>query len=257
MQIILTCAAVGTRGLECVEVAAAVFAFESNTANTFKRIFTFNTLQADGLAFLTAFDFAGSVIYLTHKYINVYIIAVAGNGGVINKVEIKNVGVLGIFKIVFLKFKIEIGEKYILVDVLSIILPKFSLSGVDAFFVKFNWQKDKKKKNNENKREEENECLIDDYNEFKSNILNNFAWKMKYENKLSDFDNQILLYVTHSIIDELNCAKKNKRDFNFIVSPQEMIKFLKEFNVEKAKDIFPSPNEVMKKSLSSSPSKNI
>ena len=114
------------------------------------------------------------------------------------------------------------------------------------------------KKNNENKMEEENECLIDDYNEFKSSILNNFAWKMKYQNKLSDFDNQILLYVTHSIIDELNCAKKNKRDFNFIVSPQEMIKFLKEFNMEKAKDNnFASPNEVKKKSLSSSPNKNI
>ena len=68
----------------------------------------------------------------------------------------------------------------------------------------------KDKENNENKMEEENECIIDDYNEFKSNILNNFAWKMKYQNKLSDFDNQILLYVTHSIIDELNCAKKNK-----------------------------------------------
>lgn len=114
-----------------------------------------------------------------------------------------------------------------------------------------------KNKNNENKMEEENECLIDDYNEFKSSILNNFAWKMKYQNKLSDFDNQILLYVTHSIIDELNCAKKNKRDFNFIVSPQEMIKFLKEFNIEKVKDNFASPNDVMKKSVSPSPNTNI
>ena len=115
----------------------------------------------------------------------------------------------------------------------------------------------KDKENNENKMEEENECIIDDYNEFKSNILNNFAWKMKYQNKLSDFDNQILLYVTHSIIDELNCAKKNKRDFNFIVSPQEMIKFLKEFHVEKPKDNFASPNDLMKKSISLSPNANI
>lgn len=115
----------------------------------------------------------------------------------------------------------------------------------------------KDKENNENKMEEENECIIDDYNEFKSNILNNFAWKMKYQNKLSDFDNQILLYVTHSIIDELNCAKKNKRDFNFIVSPQEMIKFLKEFHVEKPKDNFASPNDLMKKSISPSPNANI
>ena len=113
--------------------------------------------------------------------------------------------------------------------------------------------------NKENKMEEENEneCIIDDYNEFKSNILNNFAWKMKYQKKLSDFDNQILLYVTHSIIDELNCAKKNKRDFNFIVTPQEMIKFLKEFQVEKIKDNFTSPNEIMKKSVSPSPNANI
>ena len=115
----------------------------------------------------------------------------------------------------------------------------------------------KDKENNENKMEEEIECIIDDYNEFKSNILNNFAWKMKYQNKLSDFDNQILLYVTHSIIDELNCAKKNKRDFNFIVSPQEMIKFLKEFHVEKPKDNFASPNDLMKKSISPSPNANI
>ena len=113
--------------------------------------------------------------------------------------------------------------------------------------------------NDENKiiTEEENECLIDDYNEFKSIILNNFAWKMKFQKKLSDFDNQILLYVTHSIIDELNCAKKNKRDFNFIVTPQELIKFLKEFHVEKAKDIFTSPNDIMKKSVSPSPNKSI
>ena len=113
--------------------------------------------------------------------------------------------------------------------------------------------------NDENKiiTEEENECLIDDYNEFKSIILNNFAWKMKFQKKLSDFDNQILLYVTHSVIDELNCAKKNKRDFNFIVTPQELIKFLKEFHVEKAKDIFTSPNDIMKKSVSPSPNKSI
>ena len=117
-------------------------------------------------------------------------------------------------------------------------------------------QKENKEKN-ENKMEEENECIIDDYNEFKSSILNNFAWKMKYQNKLSDFDNQILLYVTHSIIDELNCAKKNKRDFNFMISPQEMIKFLKEFNLEKVKDNFTPPNDIMKKSVSPSPNTNI
>ena len=115
------------------------------------------------------------------------------------------------------------------------------------------------KENNENKInvDEEKECIIDDYNEFKSDILNNFAWKMKYQKRLSDFDNQILLYVTHSIIDELNCAKKNKRDFNFLVTPQEMIKFLKEFHVEKVKDNFTSPNEIAKKSVSPSPNTNI
>jgi len=73
-----------------------------------------------------------------------------------------------------------------------------------------NAEKKENNENNENKmnEDEENECIIDDYNEFNSKILNNFAWKMKYQKKLSDFDNQILLYVTHSIIDELNCAKK-------------------------------------------------
>ena len=103
---------------------------------------------------------------------------------------------------------------------------------------------------NENKIEEEKICNIDEYNEFNSSILNNLAWKLKYQKKLSDFDNQILLYVTHSIIDELNCAKKNKRDFNFIISPQELMKFLKEFHIEKVIENFSSPP---KKSVSGSP----
>jgi len=108
----------------------------------------------------------------------------------------------------------------------------------------------------ENKIEEEKICNIDEYNEFNSSVLNNFAWKIKYQKKLSDFDNQILLYVTHSVIDELNCAKKNKRDFNFIVSPQELMKFLKEFHIEKAIDNFSSPNNIPKKSVSASPNTN-
>ena len=108
----------------------------------------------------------------------------------------------------------------------------------------------------ENKIEEEKICNIDEYNEFNSSILNNFAWKLKYQKKLSDFDNQVLLYVTHSVIDELNCAKKNKRDFNFIVSPQELIKFLKQFHIEKVIDNFSSPNDIPKKSVSASPNTN-
>ena len=108
----------------------------------------------------------------------------------------------------------------------------------------------------ENKIEEENICHIDDYSEFNSNILNNFVWKLKYQKKLSDFDNQILLYVTHSVIDELNCAKKNKRDFNFIISPQDLMKFLKEFHIEKMNDSLSNLNDVPKKSVSVSPNTN-
>ena len=108
----------------------------------------------------------------------------------------------------------------------------------------------------ENKIEEEKICNIDEYNEFNSSILNNLAWKLKYQKKLSDFDNQILLYVTHSIIDELNCAKKNKRDFNFIISPQELMKFLKEYHIEKPKESFYSPKDNSKKSISASPNNN-
>jgi len=108
----------------------------------------------------------------------------------------------------------------------------------------------------ENKIEEEKICNIDEYNGFNSSILNNFAWKLKYQKKLSDFDNQVLLYVTHSVIDELNCAKKNKRDFNFIVSPQELMKFLKQFHIEKVIDNFSSPNDIPKKSVSASPNTN-
>ena len=80
--------------------------------------------------------------------------------------------------------------------------------------------KDKESKENKMEEENENECIIDDYNEFKSSILNNLAWKMKYQKKLSDFDNQILLYVTHSIIDELNCAKKIK-EISILLSPHK------------------------------------
>ena len=93
----------------------------------------------------------------------------------------------------------------------------------------------------ENKIEEEI-CDINEYNEFNSTILNNLAWKLKYQKKLSDFDNQILLYVTHSVLDELNCAKKNKRDFKFIISPKELMKFLKEFHIENGNNIS-SPND--------------
>ena len=108
----------------------------------------------------------------------------------------------------------------------------------------------------ENKIEEEKICNIDEYNEYNSSILNNFAWKLKYQKKLSDFDNQILLYITHSIIDELNCAKKNKRDFNFIISPQELMKFLKEFHIENIIEKASPPNEIYKKSVSISPNTN-
>ena len=110
-----------------------------------------------------------------------------------------------------------------------------------------------------NKIEEEEKIYnidIDEYNEFNSSILNNFAWKLKYKKQLSDFDNQILLYVSHSIIDELNCAKKNKRDFNFIISPQELMKFLKEYHIEKPKESFYSPKDNSKKSISASPNNN-
>ena len=108
----------------------------------------------------------------------------------------------------------------------------------------------------DNKIEEDKICNIDEYNEFNSSILNNLAWKLKYQKKLSDFDNQILLYVTHSIIDELNCAKKNKRDFDLIISPQELTKFLKQFHLEKAIENFSSPNDIPKKSVSASPNTN-
>ena len=109
----------------------------------------------------------------------------------------------------------------------------------------------------ENKIEEEKIPNIDEYKEFNSSILNNFAWKLKYQKKLSDFDNQILLYVTHSVVDELNCAKKNKRDYNFIISPQECMKFLKEFRIEKNNDNnFSTPNDIVKKSVSASPNTN-
>ena len=99
--------------------------------------------------------------------------------------------------------------------------------------------------NNINIDDNKNECNIDEYNEFSSKILNNLAWKMKYKKKLSDFDNQILLYITHSIIDELNCAKKNKRDFNFLIPAQDLMKFLKEFKIEKKKDNFTSSNDLV------------
>jgi hypothetical protein len=106
----------------------------------------------------------------------------------------------------------------------------------------------------ENKIEEET-CDINEYKEFNSTILNNLAWKLKYQKKLSDFDNQILLYVTHSVLDELNCAKKNKRDFKFIISPKELMKFLKEFHIENGNNIS-SPNDNTKISASFSPNTN-
>lgn len=65
--------------------------------------------------------------------------------------------------------------------------------------------------------------------EYKSEILNDFDFKLKKYGKLSNFDMHILLYVFHTITNELIAAKNSRKEYTGDLDPTEVSKFLKQF----------------------------
>ena len=79
---------------------------------------------------------------------------------------------------------------------------------------------------------EKNYTIESNQKQFKSEILNNLYRKIKLCGKLSDFDVQILLYVFHSVTNELNVSKNTKREYNCEILPLDLMKFLKMFKID-------------------------
>ena len=124
-------------------------------------------------------------------------------------------------------------------------------------------------KNNFNKIEFEDELInemnndsininddnnISKFKQFNSQILNDLEWKLKTYGKLTEFDMQIILYISHSVSNELINAKNKKIDYNLSIHPTELLKFFKMFqidlnSIEKNKLLdehsSPSPNELV------------
>ena len=95
---------------------------------------------------------------------------------------------------------------------------------------------------------------ISKFKQFNSKILNDLEWKLKTYGKLTDFDMQIILYISHSVSNELINAKNKKIDYNLSIHPTELLKFFKMFqidlnSIEKNKLLdehsSPSPNELV------------
>ena len=104
---------------------------------------------------------------------------------------------------------------------------------------------------NEDKNNDNN---INNFKQFNSQILNDLGWKLKTYGKLTDFDIQIILYISHSVSNELINAKNKKIDYNLSIHPTELLKFFKMFqidlnSIEKNKLLdehsSPSPNELL------------
>lgn len=68
--------------------------------------------------------------------------------------------------------------------------------------------------------------------QFKCEILNDLYRKLKLFGKLTDLDVQVLLYVFHSVTNELNVSKNTKREYNCDINPMEIMKFLKIYKTD-------------------------
>ena len=108
-------------------------------------------------------------------------------------------------------------------------------------------------KKEENKEKDDNNIIS--FKQFNSQILNDLGFKLKKNGKLSDFDIQIILYVSHSVSNELINAKNKKVDYNIPIDPNDLLKFFKMFqidinSIEKNKlseeQFIPSPNNLNK-----------
>ena len=77
-----------------------------------------------------------------------------------------------------------------------------------------------------------NDNNISNFKHFNSQILNDLGWKLKTYGKLTDFDIQIILYISHSVSNELINAKNKKIDYNLSIHPTELLKFFKMFQID-------------------------
>ena len=108
-------------------------------------------------------------------------------------------------------------------------------------------------KKEDNKEKDDNNIIS--FKQFNSQILNDLGFKLKNNGKLSDFDIQIILYISHSVSNELINAKNKKVDYNIPIDPNDLLKFFKMFqidinSIEKNKlseeQFIPSPNNLNK-----------
>ena len=108
-------------------------------------------------------------------------------------------------------------------------------------------------KKEENKEKDDNNIIS--FKQFNSQILNDLGFKLKNNGKLSDFDIQIILYISHSVSNELINAKNKKVEYNIPIDPNDLLKFFKMFqidinSIEKNKlseeQFIPSPNNLNK-----------
>ena len=108
-------------------------------------------------------------------------------------------------------------------------------------------------KKEDNKEKDDNNIIS--FKQFNSQILNDLGFKLKKNGKLSDFDIQIILYISHSVSNELINAKNKKVEYNIPIDPNDLLKFFKMFqidinSIEKNKlseeQFIPSPNNLNK-----------
>ena len=108
-------------------------------------------------------------------------------------------------------------------------------------------------KKEDNKEKDDNNIIS--FKQFNSQILNDLGFKLKNNGKLSDFDIQIILYISHSVSNELINAKNKKVEYNIPIDPNDLLKFFKMFqidinSIEKNKlseeQFIPSPNNLNK-----------
>jgi len=67
---------------------------------------------------------------------------------------------------------------------------------------------------------------------YKSKILNDLYIKLTSFGKLTDFDIQILMFLSHVVVRDLVQAKISNKIYEGLICPDEMLDFLKRFKIE-------------------------
>lgn len=67
---------------------------------------------------------------------------------------------------------------------------------------------------------------------YKSKILNDLSLKLTFFDKLTDFDLQILIYLSHVVVRDLVNAKIGNKVYEGMINPEELLNFLKKFKID-------------------------